>query len=327
MSSVAGAVADLVGADVLQRAGQLLGPRLGLLALAVLPVEIAGDGEQEQHDGADDDPAIALGALGHLVAAKIFVDLANEAVGSIVGEAPRIIPLVSSGQCRPLRPHSPPRMNKSWRRRSSARDTKGKEGAGRAATRRASRRGTSPSDPPFVGLSFAVAALPMPATAWSKRGLSAPRSGAIGAVVDNEKAKGRSLEMSEKFTSLSPPCGHLRGLRGDRSGQREGPADHGHRDRRATSRCGSCRIAISTSPRRPMREDPRPTGAARGAATSASNRSPDSAASIGLMPELPLGRVAGRAAADRPRASRGRGEIAANGFSAIAPVAITISVR
>ena len=64
----------------------MLGPRLGLFLLAILPVEDARDGEQEQHDGADDDPAITLGALGHLVAAKILVDFADEAVGSIWGK-------------------------------------------------------------------------------------------------------------------------------------------------------------------------------------------------------------------------------------------------
>ena len=129
----------LVGANVLQRDGQLLGPGLGLLLLAVLPVEIAGDGEQEQDDGADDQAAIALGALGHLVAAEVLVDLANEAFGSIIWGKRQIIPLMSSGQCQPSRLHSPPRMNKSWRRRSSAQDAKGKEGADGRSGRHGSR--------------------------------------------------------------------------------------------------------------------------------------------------------------------------------------------
>ena len=41
--------------------------------------------------------AIALGALGHLVAAEILVDLADEAVGSIGGKR-QVGPHVSSGQ-------------------------------------------------------------------------------------------------------------------------------------------------------------------------------------------------------------------------------------
>ena len=79
-------VPDLVAADVLQGGRQLLGPGLGLELLAMLPEQIAPDGDQKQDDRARDEAAIALGALGHLVAAEVFVDFANEAFSGIGGE-------------------------------------------------------------------------------------------------------------------------------------------------------------------------------------------------------------------------------------------------
>ena len=111
-----------------ERRRQLLGAGLGELRLAVLPEQIAADREQEQDDARRSRRAIALGACRASGRGEDSRRLRERSSRRCQGEAPNHSSSIVWA-VRRCRLHSPPRMNKSWRRRSSAGGAKGKEGA------------------------------------------------------------------------------------------------------------------------------------------------------------------------------------------------------
>ncbi len=80
-----GRIAELAGADVLERLGELLDLLFRLLLLVILPVDEAARRGQEQDQRRNHHPRIFLGEIGDLVAAQILVDLTQEGVANVRG--------------------------------------------------------------------------------------------------------------------------------------------------------------------------------------------------------------------------------------------------